>query len=724
MKGVSRGRRADLVSAPRPRQASPPPRDLAAPLARLRRRPRTRERVVEPRADAADRQTLLCQRIAVPHRHRLVVQRLLVDREGERRADLVLRPVAPADRPAVVVLHAGAAAQLLVQGPGSGRHLLALTDQREHRRGHGRHLGMQAQDDALAVGDDLLVVRVDEQRDEDPLDAHGRLDHVRHVPLAVGPYVLELRGRELGVLRQVIVAPVRNALELGPTDRIQVLDVTRRLRVVRPLLGPVLPHTEAAIAQAVAPIPGQALVDPVAVPAVRLRGRHEVLHLHLLELANAEQEVPRRDLVAERLAGLGDAERRPPARELEHVLEVDEDALRGLGPEEGMRCVVADRPDVRLEHQVELARVREIALLGLARVLARLAAALRILELVGAEPELARPAVHEGVGEAFDVAGGLPDARMEDDRRVERDDVVSLQHHRIEPRVADVVLQQDAVVAIVVRRAEPAVDLRRREDEPTPTAERDDLVHRHHVCAGLGFRHGGTLVACAAIPSAPVSERPTVELHIVSDSTGETAARLVQALEAQFPDQEFYQVRHPRVEAVEDLELAVRSARGRPAVVEYPLVEPEMRDAMRRLCRRARVHYCDLLGHPIDAVARVSGQAARMTPGTRAPLTPAYFRRIEAIEFSVKYDDGLGAGLDEADFVLVGVSRTSKTPLSIYLGYLGHKVANIPVVKGIKPPGELFEIDPRKVVGLTIDAERLADIRGQRVRAMGSPNRR
>jgi [pyruvate, water dikinase]-phosphate phosphotransferase / [pyruvate, water dikinase] kinase len=220
-----------------------------------------------------------------------------------------------------------------------------------------------------------------------------------------------------------------------------------------------------------------------------------------------------------------------------------------------------------------------------------------------------------------------------------------------------------------------------------------------------------------------VGERPTVELHIVSDSTGETAARLVQALEAQFPDQEFEEVRHARVESVEDLELAVRSARGRPAVVVYTLVEPEMRDAMRRLCRRARVHYCDLLGHPIDAVARVSGQTARMTPGTRAPLNPAYFRRIEAMEFAVKYDDGLGAGLDEADIVLVGVSRTSKTPLSIYLGYLGHKVANVPIVKGIDPPRVLCEIDPAKVVGLTIDPNRLVEIRRGRLRNLGARNR-
>src|SRR2546430_13883993 len=213
---------------------------------------------------------------------------------------------------------------------------------------------------------------------------------------------------------------------------------------------------------------------------------------------------------------------------------------------------------------------------------------------------------------------------------------------------------------------------------------------------------------------------PPVELHIVSDSPGETAARLVQALEAQFPEQEFEEVRHPRAETVDDLERAVRTARGHAAVVIYTLVDPELRDAMRRLCRRTRVHYCDLLGHPIDAVARVSGQAARMTPGSRAPLSPAYFRRIEAMEFAVKYDDGVGAGLDEADIVLVGVSRTSKTPLSIYLGYLGHKVANVPIVKGIEPPKELFELDPTKIVGLTIHADRLAEIpraRGANLRA-------
>ena len=216
----------------------------------------------------------------------------------------------------------------------------------------------------------------------------------------------------------------------------------------------------------------------------------------------------------------------------------------------------------------------------------------------------------------------------------------------------------------------------------------------------------------------------TVELHVISDATGATAKRLVQALEAQFPEQEFEDIVHPRVETVDDLRLAVERAKGRPAVIVYTLVKQELRDAMRALCRSARVHYCDILGHPIDAVARVSGQAAKMTPGARPPLDSNYFRRMAAIEFAVKYDDGVAGGLSAADIVLVGVSRTSKTPLSIYLGYLGYKTANVPVVKGIDPPPKLFEIDQTKIVGLTIEAERLAEIRADRARRLGGNNRK
>jgi regulator of PEP synthase PpsR (kinase-PPPase family) len=216
-----------------------------------------------------------------------------------------------------------------------------------------------------------------------------------------------------------------------------------------------------------------------------------------------------------------------------------------------------------------------------------------------------------------------------------------------------------------------------------------------------------------------------VEIHVVSDSTGETATRFAEAVERQFPDEEFEIVRHPRITSVDDVQLAAARARGRRAVLMYTLVENEFRDAMRTLCRRYRLHYCDLLGHPIDAVARVSGQPATMTPAAQPVLDSSYFKRMAAIEFAVRFDDGVGAGgLADADIVLVGVSRSSKTPLSIYLGYLGYKTANVPIVPGVEPPRELEEIDPIKIVGLTIDAENLAEIRSERARGMRGAKRR
>jgi regulator of PEP synthase PpsR (kinase-PPPase family) len=211
----------------------------------------------------------------------------------------------------------------------------------------------------------------------------------------------------------------------------------------------------------------------------------------------------------------------------------------------------------------------------------------------------------------------------------------------------------------------------------------------------------------------------TVELHIVSDATGETATRVVAAVGAQFPEQAFVTVRHPRVETVADLQLAIARMEGKRAVVIFTVVEPTLRAAMRDLCLEASVDYCDLLQEPLETVAKVSGRAATMTPGAQLPLDEQYFRRIAAIEFAVKSDDGLGRSLAGADIVLVGVSRTSKTPLSIYLGYLGWKVGNVPLVKGIEPPRELFDADPAKVVGLTIDAHRLAEIRAERIQLMG-----
>lgn len=211
-----------------------------------------------------------------------------------------------------------------------------------------------------------------------------------------------------------------------------------------------------------------------------------------------------------------------------------------------------------------------------------------------------------------------------------------------------------------------------------------------------------------------------VEIHVVSDSTGETAARLGDALKPQFPPEHLRIIRHRRVGIVADVEDIVGQVRGRRAIMLYTLVEPDLRAAMRTLCQRYHINYCDLLRQPIEAIERVSGAQARMQAGGSPVMDAAYFRRVAAMEFAVRYDDGLGAaGLDEADVVLVGVSRSSKTPLSIYLGYLGYRAANVPIVRGRAPPGELWNVDPGKVVGLVVDADRLLEIRSERIRSMG-----
>ena len=248
-------------------------------------------------------------------------------------------------------------------------------------------------------------------------------------------------------------------------------------RVVRELLGVVRAQLQVVGPDAVADVPVEALLAPVLVPLLRLVGRDEELHLHLLELAGAEDEVAGRDLVAEGLTDLGDAERRLLARELERVLVVEEDALGGLGTQVGDGALFLHGADVRLEHQVELARLGELAAAGRALVAAAL-----LLEVIEAEALLAlAQALDKRIAETVEVARGLPRLRMLDDRGVQGDHVVALLDHRAPPRVLDVVLEQDAVVPVVVGVPEAAVDLGSREDETSPLAEGDDLVHGHGV---------------------------------------------------------------------------------------------------------------------------------------------------------------------------------------------------------------------------------------------------
>ena len=222
------------------------------------------------------------------------------------------------------------------------------------------------------------------------------------------------------VAREVEVRAVVDPLELLPPERELVLDVEGGRRVVRELVGAVLVDAQLLVADAELPVPGAADFEPALEPLPILARLDEVLHLHLLELAGAEDEVPGRDLVAERLADLRDPERDLLARGAEHVLEVDVDPLRGLGPQIDDGRLVLDRPHEGLEHEVELPRLGEVA-----RAAARAMRLLHLGQRVGAEAVLAVPAVDERIGEAGDVAGGLPDSRVHEDGGVETLDVVA-----------------------------------------------------------------------------------------------------------------------------------------------------------------------------------------------------------------------------------------------------------------------------------------------------------
>jgi [pyruvate, water dikinase]-phosphate phosphotransferase / [pyruvate, water dikinase] kinase len=212
-----------------------------------------------------------------------------------------------------------------------------------------------------------------------------------------------------------------------------------------------------------------------------------------------------------------------------------------------------------------------------------------------------------------------------------------------------------------------------------------------------------------------------VEIHIVSDSTGDTAARVARAAQGQFEDTDIELFRHARVKTREALEATVEAVGGRRAAVFYTLVEPDLRAAMAEIAHARGLVAIDVLGPALNAISTASGMPASTVAGRHGPLDAQYFRRVAAMEFAVKHDDGRGAeNLHQADVVLVGVSRTSKTPTSMYLGHMGLMAANMPIVPAVDPPASLFDVDPWKVVGLTIDAERLAEVRRRRVRALAA----
>ncbi|MDQ0299739.1 regulator of PEP synthase PpsR (kinase-PPPase family) [Salibacterium salarium] len=213
-------------------------------------------------------------------------------------------------------------------------------------------------------------------------------------------------------------------------------------------------------------------------------------------------------------------------------------------------------------------------------------------------------------------------------------------------------------------------------------------------------------------------QRPIV--YVVSDSVGETAELVVKAAASQFGEQGMEIRRIPYVEDEGTIDEVIDLAKEVKAMIAYTLVIPEKNDYLLQRAHEAGVETVDIIGPMLEKMMSVSGLAPKYEPGLVYRLDEDYFRKVEAIEFAVKYDDGRDpGGIMRADIVLIGVSRTSKTPLSQYLAHKRLKVANVPLVPEVDPPEELFKISSKKCIGLSISPEKLNDIRTERLKALG-----
>jgi [pyruvate, water dikinase]-phosphate phosphotransferase / [pyruvate, water dikinase] kinase len=215
----------------------------------------------------------------------------------------------------------------------------------------------------------------------------------------------------------------------------------------------------------------------------------------------------------------------------------------------------------------------------------------------------------------------------------------------------------------------------------------------------------------------------SVTVYVVSDSAGDTGELAVRAAAAQFHPMSVHIRRAAFIHSREGIDAVLDAAEADQSIILYTLVIPFLRDYMEEQAGKRKLTAIDLLGRLIDNLERTLGREPRHEPGLNHALNAAYFRKVEAVEFAVRYDDARDVtGILKADIILVGVSRTSKTPLSMVLAHKTFKVANVPLVPELVPPRELFTVSPRKVVGLTINTDALNAIRKERLKALGLPD--
>ncbi|MGY4395029.1 regulator of PEP synthase PpsR (kinase-PPPase family) [Sphingomonas sp. UYAg733] len=207
-----------------------------------------------------------------------------------------------------------------------------------------------------------------------------------------------------------------------------------------------------------------------------------------------------------------------------------------------------------------------------------------------------------------------------------------------------------------------------------------------------------------------------LHLHLLSDSTGETLENIAKAALAQYDDVETIRHFWPMVRTETHLERILQEIAQNPGLVIFTLVNSTTRRTLEARCRALGLPAVAPLDSVNDALSGLLGQQAKARPGRQHALDAAYFARVDAIQFTMAHDDGIGwENWEEADIVLAGVSRSSKTPTSIYLANRGFKTANIPIVVESPPPAMLYSLKHPLVVGLTTSADRLIQVRRNRL---------
>lgn len=211
-----------------------------------------------------------------------------------------------------------------------------------------------------------------------------------------------------------------------------------------------------------------------------------------------------------------------------------------------------------------------------------------------------------------------------------------------------------------------------------------------------------------------------ISVYILSDSVGETAQYVARAAANQFPGVEVVYKHIPFVEDNDYITEVLERIDPADSILVFTLVVEHLRQYVIGFCESHHIQYVDILATPFQAFEALSRQSPVGRPGLVQRMDESYFKKIEAMEFAIKYDDGKDVtGITTADLILIGVSRTSKTPLSMYMAYRGIKVANVPLVPEVKVNQKLFEIPKSKIIGLTIQPDALGDIRTERVRGLG-----